>query len=250
MKRTGIKNREKEDKVATKVSKNTLLFALLVIVGIIGIIIVVLYVNDETSMIVPEETYQYLLDTPNTYNSGTKISSEYMEIIDGNSTYAIDHTPFYSTSSKRFYIPRNYSWHDVLNNRSFRIPEFTKVDLTSDYNVEFTIDNTAVRVANGFMFDDSNNFIFFDGGRIIVDRKAYEISQFSFYSQDSGVTRIYNYAGDEIYYFDEMVSNVIYTSNIGYSIVLNKGMYIDTSGYQYLLVSSPMAAQPIEERSN
>lgn len=254
MKRTGIKNREKEAKRGIpSVSRTTLLFVALVVIGVIGMIIVVFFVNKETSLRFDENIYQYFLDSPVEYSSDTVISSESMNTVlrNGDSSFSVDPTPFYSQNVDTFYVPKNYCWEDVQNNIGYRIPEFSKISSNNLSAYECTIEKKTFPIDGGFMYDDSFNYIFLEAGTVTIDGIPYDVSPMSFYSQEYEMIRLFNYENNQMSTFvkEEINSDAIYTSVTGYKVKLNKGIYDAKDGGEYLLPSSPSFLKNIEERS-
>ena len=252
MKQTSIKNRIfNKEKKNSLFAKNTLLFVILILLGLTGLVVIIFYLDDSTSMRMKEKTYQYYLDTPVIHEEGASFSSEYMEIIENKNSMELDETPLYSSSSKRMYLPRNYGWFNVQpGGVSYRIPEFTVVTNKDNSTFSCKIDNKEFFISGGFLFDDSNNYIFLEYGDVIINDIRYSVSPLSFYSQSDGVYRIYDYDTNKIELIDSLTDDAVYRSKDGYEIKLNKGLYQDTSGNQFLIVSSPSVLDSIEKKGN
>ena len=252
MRRTSIKNRivnkEKKNPLFTK---NTLLFVTLILLGLAGIVVIIFYLNDSTSMRMREMTYQFYLDTPVIHNEGASFSSEYMEIIENKDSLELDETPLYSSTSRRMYLPRNYGWFNVQpGGISYRIPEFTVVTNKGNAIISCKTDNKEFIISGGFLFDDSNNYIFLEYGDVTINNIRYDVSPLSFYSQSDGVFRVYDYDNNKIELIDYLDGDAVYKSKGGYQIKLNKGLYQDTNGDQFLIVSSPAVLDSIEKKGN
>lgn len=247
MKRTSQVNREKTVTARQK-KKNVKLFVALILFGVIGIALVVYYVTSVTSMIAKEDLYQYFLDSPVTFKKGTTFSSEYMKSI-GNDKQEVAKTPFYSYTNKKIYLPRNYAWQTVGDNlKCYRIPEFSSIETEGNNIYKCLVNNKEYMISEGFIFDDSEDYVFFDKGSITLDDKVIDISPLSFYSGENGVIRIYDYEKDSLYLIEEKQATCRYTSNSGYSIMLNKGLYQNNKNEQFLLISSPEAVSSIERK--
>ncbi len=248
MKRTALRNREKVESKKQK-NKNTLLFTLLIILGFIGIALIMFYVNSSTSMKVNEDLYQYFFDAPVTYEKGTSFSSEYMEAIGNNDHKDIEKTPFYSINEKKIYLPRNYAWKSISDYSYYRIPEFSSIINNGSSTFQCSVERKDYTLINGFLFDDSGNYIFLDSGIVYVGETGYSVSPLSFFSRDYEVIRVYDYENNEFHFINTNMNNPTYESNVGYKVELAKGLYQDIFGDQSLLAASPATALSITERS-
>ena len=247
MKRTSLKNREKVESKKQR-NKTTALFVTLIVLAFIGIALIVFYVTSSTSMRVKEDVYQYYIDVPVTFEKGTTFSSEYMEVT-SNSRANVGNTPLYSTTDSKIYLPRNYVWENPSTDEHYRVPEFSSIVMHSAGYFDCTANLKTHAMKQGFLFDEGHNFIFLDKGTVALDDFVYDVSPLSFYSYEYGVTRIYDYAKDKLYFVEGKQSTAKYQSNTGYTVYLNKGMVQTSDNTQYLLVSSTKNVDSIEERS-
>lgn len=210
----------------------------------------VFYVDDSTSMTTDEKIYQYFLDSSVDFEVGSSFSSEYMEITDSfGDKLEADKTPFYSYDHDRIYLPRNYGWYNI-NGTSYRIPEFTRIDNSGNGVYTCNYKNNNYIIGGGFLFDASYNFVFLENGFIEVNGNRHDVSPLSFFSQDYGAIRIYNYGEKNFELIQDAVGEITYNSNAGYRIVLNRGLFQAVNGEQYLIVSSPELLTSIEEKIN
>lgn len=253
MKRTGIKNREKaKNKGLTSLTKPTLFFILLVVAGVIGMMIVVFYVDKVTKLELKEKTYQYFAADVSEYEPGATISDEEMSSIINinNKEYNIDPTPIYSYSAQRIYLPKTYSWYNGEDNSYWRVPEFSEITFNGSI-FSCVTNNKPYSMSSGFLFDNDSNYIFLDSGKITLDNKtSYKISPMSFYSQNYGMIRIYDYETRTPYIIEEKVKGATFNTNDGgYEISLSRGTF-SHSGVTTLLPASPTLLDSIEDRGN
>ena len=253
MKRTGIKNREKEkNKSLPSLTKPTIFFILLVLIGIIGMIIVVFYVDHVTSLEFKENVYQYYLTSFNEHKPGTTISDQNMSIIlnDSDKNYSVDSTPFYSESEDKFYIPKSYSWFNPSVNWAWRVPEFTSIKKVGHGTTTFDcqLNQKEYQISGGILLDELSNYIFLEAGTVTINNKTYNVSPLSFFSQDYDVTRLYDYDTKDFIYVEDNLKSAIYKSVVGYSVDLRKGIYTSIQGEQTLITGSPSLLENIEKR--
>lgn len=252
MKRTGIKNREKEkNKGLPSLTKPTIFFIILVVIGVIGAAVVIFYVNQVTSLKFDEEVYQYYLTGKTEHTSGMTISNQNMSTIvsEGNSDYSVDPTPFYSYYRNRIYIPKSYSWYSPEDKWTWRVPEFTSITIKTDGVYDCKLNQAEYQIRGGILFDEASSYIFLEPGTITIDYKDYNITPLSFYSLSDGITRLYDRESDSFVYYDEVKRGVKYESVTGYSVDLLKGVYTSVGGESILLAASPRLLENIEERS-
>lgn len=253
MKRTGENTSTSSEKVVRKsLNKTTLAFMVLFVLGVIGIVFVVLYVNKATGLVLKEETYQYFGTTATHHSEGTSLTNSEMSTImtENKINVGVEDTPLYALDGKSIYLPQSYSYYAVDENYLCRIPEFMKLtrEGTSEI-IQCTFNDDYYEIGHGFLFDGSTNYIFLDDGQIIInDNTVYPISKFSFFSMDYGIYRIYDLSSDEITKIERDTSNIMYKSFGGYSIDLYRGVYVDRDGRESLLVASPSLLPSIDER--
>ena len=253
MKRTGDENRVTSEKAVKRtLGKTTIIFGVLFILGVIGIVVVLLFVNKATALVLQEETYQYFGTTPTEHSIGTSLSNSEMStiMIENKVNVGVEDTPLYSTSGNALYLPESYSCYAVDTNEIFRIPEFMKLTKRENSEIiECTFNDEYYEITHGFLFDGGINYIFLDEGQIVVNEmNRYPVSKFSFFSMDYGMFRIYNHTDNEFIDLERDTTNVVYRSFSGYSIDLYTGAYKDRTGQESLLVASPSLLSPISER--
>lgn len=253
MKRTGEENTTGSEKVVKRsLNKTTLIFAILLILGVIGIVFVVLYVNKATGLVLDEETYQYFGTTTTDHDVGTSLTNSEMSTImtENNTNVGVEGTPLYSKTGNAIYLPESYSCYAVDTNEIFRIPEFMKLTKRANSEIiECTFNDEYYEITHGFLFDGGLNYIFLDEGQIVVNEmNTYPISKFSFFSMDYGMFRFYDISNDKFTQLEKNTSNVTYKAFSGYSVDLYRGVYTDKDGYESLLVASPSLLPSIEER--
>lgn len=252
MKRTGENTRVGNEKnVKRSLNKTTLAFVILFVLGIVGIILVVLFVNRATSLVLEEDTYQYYCTSQIYYESGASLTNSEMStiVIDETRETSVDNTPMYSKTSNAIYLPESYSYCSVDDNTFWRIPEFMKLSIDSTSLVKCTFNEDYYEIKHGFLFDDGFNYVFLDSGKIYVNNvPKYDVSTFSFFSKDFQLYRIYDYANKNFTQFSDEASNIKYVSDGGYSVDLYRGVYTDSSGEEQLLIASPSLLTSIDER--
>lgn len=252
MKRTGDENRIGNEKnVRKSLNKTTLTFVILFVLGIIGIVFVVLYVNKATSLVLEEDTYQYYCSTQVFHSTGVSLTNSEMStiLINDKNKEGVDNTPMYSNSNTSLYLPESYSYCSVDDGSFWRIPEFMKLTKENNSIVTCTFNDDYYEIRHGFLFDDGVNYIFLDSGKIVVNNsKSYPISSFSFFSKDYGIYRVYDVVNKNFSQFDMSTSNVTFVADSGYSIDLYRGLYTDDKGEEQLLVASPSLLPSIDER--
>lgn len=253
MKRTGEENNIVTEKVIKRsLNKTTLTFVVLFVLGVIGIVFVVLYVNKATGLVLREETYQYFGISPTNHAEGTSLTNSEMStiMIENKINVGVEDTPLYSLDGSSIYLPESYSCYAVDTNEIFRIPEFMK--LTKEGNNEIikcTFNDDYYEITHGFLFDGGINYIFLDDGEIIFNEMdRYPISRFSFFSMEYDMYRVYNIMDGSFTSLEKTTSNVKYKSFSGYTVDLFRGVYTDKDGYDSLLVASPSLLPSIDER--
>lgn len=253
MKRTGEENTTGSEKVVKKsLNKSTIIFLILILLGVIGIVFVVLYVNKATGLVLEEETYQYFGDKPTYHEEGTSLTNSEMStiMIENEVNVGVEDTPLYSNNGNSIYLPESYSYYGVDTDELYRIPEFMK--LTREANSEVikcTFNEEYYEILHGFLFDGGNNYIFLDEGQIIVNEMdKYQVSKFSFFSMEYGEYRIYNVSSDQFINLEMSTRNIQYKSFSGYTIDLFRGLYRSKDGQETLLVASPSLLSSISER--
>ncbi len=250
MKRTGIKNREKIKKQGLpSLAKPTMFFILLVIVGIIGMIVVIFYVDKETNLEFSEKTQQYYGTDVTYFEKGSVISNQEMATIirQGDTDYSVDPTPFYALDSKRMYLSKSYSWVCFEDNSYWRIPEFTCMTLNNNvYHCQ--LNNYSFDMSSGFLVDNNCNYIFLESGTLNLNGQIFKLSPMSFYSQEYGVVRIYDYDSDRLEVIEDKVKKSTLTFSGGYAVELAKGIMTTSLGNQTILPGSPANLNNIEDR--
>lgn len=252
MKRTGEENRVETSKTVKKsLNKTTITFVILFVLGIIGIVFVILFVNKATSLVLEEDTYQYYCTSQMFYDTGSSLSNSEMStiLIDDQRELGVDSTPMYSKTSSAIYLPKSYSYCSVDDNTFWRIPEFMKLSLSSDGLVKCTFNDDYYEIKHGFLFDDGWNFIFLDSGKIYINNvPKYDVSPLSFFSKDYDFYRLYDFAKQEFTLPSSDVRNIKFVSDGGYSVDLYRGVYTDSNDEEQLLIASPSLLSSIEER--
>lgn len=252
MKRTGEANKTGGEKnVKRSLNKTTLAFVVLFVLGIIGIIFVILFVNKATSLELKEDTFQYYCTSQIYYEPGSSLTNSEMStiIVDDTRETSVDNTPLYSKAGNAIYLPESYSYCSVDDNTFWRIPEFMKLTVDSNHLVTCTFNEDYYEIKHGFLFDDGFNYIFLDSGKIYInDVPKYSVSTFSFFSKDFQLYRIYDTGSKEFIQFANETSNVKYVSDGGYSVDLYRGVYTDSKDEEQLLIASPSLLTSIDER--
>lgn len=254
MKRTGEENRVTSEKAVRRtLGKTTIIFAVLFVLGVIGIIVVLLFVNKATSLVLEEDTYQYFSTTKVFHNTGVSLTNSEMStiLIEDKSEVGVDNTPMYTKDGRAIYLPESYSYCSVDNNSFWRIPEFMKLTRDANNNITCTFNDDMYEIQHGFLFDDNRNYIFIDSGKIYLNEyTTYQISPFSFFSKESDECfRIYNLFSDEFSIPDkDNTSTARFVSDSGYTVDLIRGVYTDKKGEEFLLVASPSLLSSIDKR--
>lgn len=254
MKRTGDENRTVSEKAVRKsLNKTTILFVVLFVLGIIGIVFVVLYVNRATSLVLDEDTYQYFSSTKVFHDKGVSLTNSEMStiLIEDKSEVGVDNTPMYTYDESAIYLPESYSYASVDNNTFWRIPEFMKITRESNNAFSCTFNDDSYTIQHGFLFDANMNYIFLDSGTIYVNEyNTYKVSPFSFFSKEADeFFRIYGaYSHEFSIPKKDRSSTARFVSDAGYSIDLVRGVYTDNSGEEFLLIASPSLLPSIDER--
>lgn len=253
MKRTDIKNREKEkNRGLPSLTKPTILFIALGVVGVIAMVAIIFYVNKVTSLEFEEPVYQYIDNVEVNHEIGTTIADQNMSTIlfENDNEYGVDPTPFYSKNKKQIYIPKSFSWYSVEEDGAWRVPEFTLIQSLGENVYRCELEQAEYNIVGGFLVDEATTYVFLEAGTITLDYKTYQVSPFSFFSQEGGVSRIFDYETNKFYFFEEKIkTDVIYKSVGGYSIDLKKGRYTDRQNITTLLPASPSILTNVEERS-
>lgn len=254
MKRTGEENRTANEKnVRKSLNKTTITFVVLFVLGIIGIVFVILYVNRATSLVLDEDTYQYFSTTKVYHNTGVSLTNSEMStiLIEDKSEKEVDNTPMYTYDEKSIYLPETYSYACVDNNTFWRIPEFMKLTRGSSNTIACTFNDDSYEIQHGFLFDDNSNYIFLDSGKIYINEyTVYQVSPFSFFSKESDdYFRVYNAYSHEFSIANkDRASTARFVSDGNYSIDLVRGVYTDSSNEEILLIASPSLLPSIDER--
>ena len=253
MKRTGEENRIVNEKnVRKSLNRTTLTFVILLVLGIIGIIFVVLFVNKATSLVLEEDTYQYYCTTQVFHNTGVSLTNSEMStiLINDKEKEGVDNTPMYSRDNMSIYLPESYSYCSSDDGSFWRIPEFMKLTRASNNVIECSFNDDYYEIKHGFLFDGGLNYIFLDSGEIYVGGiSKYRVSVFSFFSMEYSMYRVYDTATNSFYPFDrDKTSDIKFVSDRGYSIDLFKGSYTNERGEEQLLIASPSLLHSIDER--
>lgn len=244
-------NKINQSQKQTNVIKFMPIFSAIFIIGITGMIVMLFFFNKATSTTLDVSTYQYFGDGKSEYSSGTAIENSKISnvILKGDESLGLDPTPLYSYDNLSMYLPKNYAYCSVQNNKYWRIPEFTKLIREEGINIVTCLSkNSDYQIEGGFLFDGGSNYVFLDDGTVIInDFEEYPVSSFSFFSKEYEITRIYNLINKEYSPLYTTITSAIYLSNSGYSVDLIKGIYISSSGNKTLLVASPEVLENIEE---
>lgn len=254
MKRTGEENRTANEKnVRKSLNKTTVTFVVLFVLGIVGIVFVILFVNRATSLVLDEDTYQYFSTTKVYHDTGVSLTNSEMStiLIEDKSEKEVDNTPMYTYDESSIYLPESYSYASTDNNTFWRIPEFMKLTRDSSNNIACTFNDDSYQIQHGFLFDENNNYIFLDSGKVYVDEHtSFQVSPFSFFSKEADdFFRIYNAYSHEFSIPTKNRSTTArFVSDSNYSIDLVRGVYTDNNGEEFLLIASPSLLSSIDER--
>lgn len=259
MKRTGEENRTKDEKVIRKsLSKTTIAFIVLFVLGVIGIVFVIIFVNKATGLVLQEDTYQYFRNSYIEHKTGTSLTNSEMStiLIEDKKEASVDDTPMYSNDGNSIYLPESYIYCSTDDNSYWRIPEFMKLTRNSANElIKCTFNDDYYEIKHGFLVDSGNrNYVFLDTGDVIInDLNKYPVTIFSFFSMDYDVYRIYDHSSGEIVSLDKIVgndriTNIRFVSASGYSVDLYKGSYTNVKGELSILSASPSLLPSISER--
>lgn len=259
MKRTGEQAKSSSGKsLKRSLNKTTIMFAILFVIGIIGLFFVMLFVNKETRLVLQEETYQFSRKSRIEHKIGTSLTNSEMStiLVEDKKEANIDYTPMYAKNGGAIYLPESYIYFSTDDNSEWKIPEFMKLTQSlSNEVIQCTFNDEYYEIKHGFLIDSGNrNCIFLDTGEVVINNiNKYPVSIFSFFSMEDDILRIYNLSSDEMISLEKVVdndriTNVKFVSNSGYLIDLYKGSFIDAKGEYRVISASPTLLPSISER--
>ncbi|MBR0310815.1 MAG: hypothetical protein IJQ98_00320 [Oscillospiraceae bacterium] len=223
---------------------------LLAVLAIFAIMIILRFMNRETTTQINEDVYQFSLDRRLDYSAGTTMLQGKYAIILRSETEETDGdpTPLYSSSNPAMYLMRDASWVEPYTGDEWAVDALCKLEWDGDDNCRIVSDKASILLEGGILNDCAGTYVFIDPVDLLIDGKQYALSPFSFCSINGKNVRVYCYDDKDYYTTQALSTHVIAQSGKGYSVDLSTGIYTDPNGEYRLLVASPDLLRNIKDR--
>lgn len=235
---SSLANGTKSKKIKAKLQKR-LYF---ILAGLFVTAVPYIYINQMEIYQTDQEVFQYTAAGKTTYPAKSRISkSEDISIIEKDKELiALDKTPLYFTEDEALMLTSVYSIMQP------NLALTNKVGINSiiylDDDGRYYVDNTqaTVRVADFFLFDGKDTYIFFEPTEISWDENVIEISPFSYITVKSNRSiELFDRNSESYRVLETGVSYVFAKLSKGSSINLSSDILIRSDGQEQFLFLQP-----------
>ena len=223
---------------------------LLAVLVILAVGIILRFMNEETTVQIREDVFQFFSEQRTKYSEGTTmLQGKYNLILkSGDEESSADPTPLYSESSSALYISRNSCWLDPANGDSWYIPAMSRLEEIGDTAFYLTVGKQTAEFSGGIISDCEGTYLFLDYVELSINGRKLELAPLSFCSISDDIVRVYNYGTDELRCFEEQTTNITATARRNYHVDLSIGIYTGPTGKYRLLVADPTIMPEIISR--
>lgn len=212
---------------------------LLVVLACLVVLMVLRFMQRETSLTLQEPVYQYFTTQRQEYDAKTKVTLGKYQVrfdSDGVQTEG-DPSPIYFSNRAGLILPSDMSWLDPDTGGEWRIPALS--ELTMDQGgIWCTVGKKEIRLTGGFLSDGKGTYLLLEQTEAEADGKRFTLSPFSFFSYSDGMVRIYEYDRENMTQLSRAESASA-QSSAGWQLNFGSSIFTDKSGTQKLLAAGP-----------
>ncbi|MFI3238520.1 MAG: hypothetical protein R3Y47_10925 [Lachnospiraceae bacterium] len=235
----------------TKTNKLQVLFyPVIIVLMLITLLLIWFYIQSSKNMTVDNTMYQYARNAYIEYPEGVEVySGEYSVLLKyDEQTAEADDTPLYMTNVDSFITMSDMMWIDVSLNKEWLIPELSIISMDDTGAIWCEIGNDKILLTGGVLYNIDGIYIALENGVVTWGGKKYLVTPLSFFTIDGDMTRVYQYEEKSLNYEEKKYSDIEFTADVGYSVLLQTGIYASSDGNRRLLAVNTMTLSNITEK--